>query len=128
MGWTTLCFRFFWFVVGVFRINIIIGRLSRIFVFNFRCIKNFLVRRVLRQSFRDGIWKLFDDLRRMVRPWVDVKQLIFRFLAWPTSGILQVQSNVKKIYFFNIGLNVNTKTNVFENFNDSFFFFFIYWP
>ena len=53
-------FLFFWFVVGVFQINIItrlrIQLSKRIFIFNCRCIKNFLVRRIFRQSFRDGIW------------------------------------------------------------------------
>ena len=74
-GWVKLhyVFLFFWFAAGVFRINIITRRLSHIFVFNCHCIKNFLVRRVFRQSIRDGIWKLFDNLRWMVWPWVDVK-------------------------------------------------------
>ena len=49
------CFWFFLFVVRVFQINIITGFLRRIFVLNFGCIKNFWLRRTLRQSFRDGI-------------------------------------------------------------------------
>ena len=41
-------FWFFWFVVGVFQINIITRLLEHIFVFSFRCIENFLVGRTFR--------------------------------------------------------------------------------
>ena len=83
------CFLFFRFLVGVFQINIITQVLYRIFIFNFHCVKNFLVRRIFRESFRDGIWQLFDDLQWMVWRWVNVKQLV-RFLVWTISAILLV--------------------------------------
>ena len=54
---------------------------------------------------------------------MDVKQLIVRFLVWAIRTILQVQCNFKKIYFLKICLDVNTKTNVFENFDGRFSFF-----
>ena len=55
-------FWFFWFVVGVFQIIIIIRLPWCIFLFDFCCIKNFLVGRIFWKSLKDGIWSLFDNL------------------------------------------------------------------
>ena len=53
---SVLHFWYFWLVISVFQINTITRLLQHIFVFNFHHVKNFLVRKIFRQPFRDGIW------------------------------------------------------------------------
>ena len=51
-----------------------------------------------------------------------------RFFLRMINTMLQVQCNVKKIFFFKICLNAIIKTTVFENFDDSFSLFLYCWP
>ena len=64
--------------------------------------KGIFIYRDFGQPFVNGLWDVFDDAGWMVRFLVDVEWNVSWFVVWQ----VQVECDVKKVYYFLIGLDM----------------------
>ena len=67
-----------------------------------RFVKRIFIYRDFGQPSVDGLWDVFDDAGWMVRFLVDVEWNVSWFVVWQ----VQVKCDVKKVYYFLIGLDM----------------------
>ena len=67
-----------------------------------RFAKGIFIYRDFGQPFVNGLWDVFDDAGWMVRFLVDVEWNVSWFVVWQ----VQVECDVKKVYYFLIGLDM----------------------
>ena len=80
-----------------------------------RFAKGVFIYRDFGQPFVNGLWDVFDDAGWMVRFLVDVEWNVSWFVVWQVFTVSQVKCDVKKVYYFLIGLDSNLQTVLGEN-------------
>ena len=80
-----------------------------------RFAKAIFIYRDFGQPFVNGLWDVFDDAGWMVRFLVDVEWNVSWFVVWQVFAVSQVKCDVKKVYYFLIGLDSDLLTVLDEN-------------
>ena len=80
-----------------------------------RFAKGIFIYRDFGQPFVNGLWDVFDDAGWMVRFLVHVEWNVSWFVVWQVFTVSQVKCDVKKVYYFLIGLDSNLQTVLGEN-------------
>ena len=95
-----------------------------VFVVRFGSVEFFFVARNIGYTFIDHDWKLFDDVRWMIRRFADVLGIIIRLSVREEFVAFQIVGDVKKIRRVEVGVNSDSEIFLFKNFDEFFLLLF----